>query len=160
MQYKALVLKKKYLLLKSTRENIKLFSKTFASKIKAGNLPYSFLEEHGLKWLSHQSISRHNKELDPAVLGEVFRTPKPTIRDPVSAKGFFKKNGDYVLIAISSVQDASKGKSNTGKKRFKDYGIALAQHSAQLEHNLYQNILLARAKVKYTQLPEQQEQSK
>ena len=116
--------------------------------IKQDNNPSNASSKLQLQWKTLNKVERDTKGIDPLILQHAFAMSKPTGDKQPSVAGFGMPNGDYVVMALNSVVDASLPHSedsdliDTMTKQ-----IAVVQ--GRLEFAAMQNALLEQAKIKY-----------
>ncbi len=114
------------------------------------------MEQHQLKWVTRNNVTRENQELDPAIIINAFKLSAP---DPktgkVNASAFKLPNGDYVALNVTKVTEGDVEKLDKGTKAALQKKIAALNH--QVEYDLYVQDILSKAKVKFFEMPEEVE---
>ena len=95
-------------------------------------------------WQPVEAASRNQEGVDPAVLQQVFRMPKPTAGDKPSYDSVQLDNGDSVVIRLNGV---SEPKTELSEEEKQNYRRFLASRSGQQDFAAYRQMLHADAEI-------------
>jgi len=95
-------------------------------------------------WQPVEAASRNQEGVDPAVLQQVFRMPKPTAGDKPSYDSVQLANGDSVVIRLNGV---SEPKTELSEEEKQNYRRFLASRSGQQDFAAYRQMLHADAEI-------------
>lgn len=70
--------------------------------IRGGSLSQYVADEYGLQWVLQERVSRFSREVDPQVLREAFKLPRPA-SDQESLGTAILPNGDSLVLRVSGV---------------------------------------------------------
>jgi len=72
--------------------------------IKGGSLSQYVANEYGLDWILAPSLSRFSRDVDPLVISEAFKLPRPADDKESLAVGILP-NGDNLVLRVSKVKN-------------------------------------------------------
>ncbi len=101
-------------------------------------------EQAEQQWQPVEAASRNQEGVDPAVLQQVFRMPKPETRDKPTYGTVRLADGDYVVIRLNGV---SEPKSELTEEEKQNYRRFLASRSGQQDFAAYRDMLHAKADI-------------
>lgn len=116
--------------------------------IKETNNPNKAANSQNIEWIVKRSVDRDNKDLSREMLERVFSMPKPEAGKAFSMAGFSLLNGDYVVVALTKVNNGTvdkSGDSNLLEKVTKQ----IASYYGQVDYAAIQAALIEQAKIKY-----------
>ncbi|WP_217474346.1 SurA N-terminal domain-containing protein [Stutzerimonas stutzeri] len=96
------------------------------------------------QWQSVEAASRNQEGVEPVVLQQVFRMPKPSSNDKPTYGSVRLANGDYVVIRLSGVSEPTAELSAEEKQNYRRF---LASRSGQQDFAAYREMLHAEAKI-------------
>ena len=114
---------------------------------EAGEQLISTLRDGGQvdkQWQSVEAASRNQEGVEPVVLQQVFRMPKPASNDKPTYGSVRLAGGDYVVIRLSGVSEPTTELSAEDKQNYRRF---LASRSGQQDFAAYREMLHAEAKI-------------
>ena len=96
-------------------------------------------------WKTLQNVNRNEKNIEPALLEGIFSLPRAQNPTDQSLKMIQMKNGDFAVVALTSVEDGSI--SQLPSEDLDNFKNALSKHWGELEFALYANQLIKEAKI-------------
>ncbi len=96
------------------------------------------------QWQSVEAASRSQEGVDPEVLQQVFRMPKPEASDTPSYGNVRLSSGDYVVVRLSGVSEPESVLSEEDKRNYRRF---LASRSGQQDFAAYRQMLHNDAKI-------------
>ena len=101
-----------------------------ARRAAEGGQIESLAEEHELKWERVESLARNDRKVNPAIVRQAFRMPRPADGKPrYEAR---RVNGDAVVVALFAVQDGDPASADD--KQAADERGALAAGSGRADY--------------------------
>ena len=117
---------------------------TILKEIQAGKNRNEVATSHQLSWVNRQDVGRFASTVNPLILAEAFRLPKPS-ESRVSAKGVNLPGGGFAVLAVTEVHPGHFSKEASMEKRI--FQQQLENKNGQVDYQLYVHDLLNRAKV-------------
>ena len=108
-----------------------------------------FENQYHLDWNTKSDVSRRQTGIDVTILDHLFRlagTPEMKIKTP-SRASFSLKNGDYVLLELTGIQEGDLKKLTPDQ--LKAYKEQLRQSISTLNYEFYVKSVLQKAKIKH-----------
>ena len=96
------------------------------------------------QWQTTEAASRNHEGVEPAVLQQVFRMPRPEASDKPSYGSVRLGNGDYVVIRLDGVNESNVELSEQDKQSYRRF---LASRSGQQDFAAYREMQRADAKI-------------
>ncbi len=96
------------------------------------------------QWQPVEAASRSQEGVEPEVLQQVFRMPKPETNDKPSYGTVRLTNGDYVVVRLSGVSEPESTLSEEDKQNYRRF---LASRSGQQDFAAYRQMLQSDAKI-------------
>lgn len=96
------------------------------------------------QWQPVEAASRNQEGVEPAVLQQVFRMPRPEANDKPTFSSVRLSNGDFVVIRLSGVSEPKAELSDEDKQNFRRF---LASRSGQQDFAAYREMLHAEAEI-------------
>ena len=96
------------------------------------------------QWQPIEAASRSQEGLEPAVLQEVFRMPKPEASDKPSYGSVRLSDGDFVVVRLSGVSEPKAELSEEDKQNYRRF---LASRSGQQDFAAYRQMLHDNAEI-------------
>ncbi len=100
--------------------------------------------EASSQWQPVEAASRSQEGVDPEVLQQVFRMPKPEANDKPSYGSVRLPSGDYVVVRLSGVSEPESALSEEDKQNYRRF---LASRSGQQDFAAYRRMLHSDAKI-------------
>lgn len=139
---------RKILQIAAAKEQAKSVGNELITAIKETNNPNRVVSGKGLQWNVKNNVERDSQNVERAVLRGAFSIPKPAAGEPYTISGFSLANGDYVVVALTSVQNGTVEK-NEDSNLLETVGQQIATMEGKLEFSVLQQALIERAKIKY-----------
>ena len=95
-------------------------------------------------WHAVEAASRSHEGVEPAVLREVFRMPRPESNDSPSYSSVRLPSGDFVVLRLSGVSEPTTELSEEEKQNYRRF---LASRSGQQDFAAYRQLLQAEAEI-------------
>lgn len=96
------------------------------------------------QWKTTEAASRNQEGVEPAVLQQVFRMPRPESGDKPSYGSVRLGNGDFVVIRLDGVSEPNVELSEQDKQSYRRF---LASRSGQQDFAAYREMQHAEAKI-------------
>ena len=96
------------------------------------------------KWQPVEAASRNQEGVEPALLQQVFRMPKPAAGDAPTYSSVQLSNGDYLVIRLNGVSEPETELSEDEKQNYRRF---LASRSGQQDFAAYRQMLHADAEI-------------
>ncbi|MCQ2028858.1 SurA N-terminal domain-containing protein [Stutzerimonas zhaodongensis] len=96
------------------------------------------------QWQPVEAASRDQEGVDPEVLQQVFRMPKPETNDKPTYGSVRLPSGDYVVVRLSGVSEPQSALSEEDKQNYRRF---LASRSGQQDFAAYRQMLHSDAKI-------------
>src|SRR5690606_19275671 len=96
------------------------------------------------QWKTPEAASRNQEGVEPAVLQQVFRMPRPESADKPSYGSVRLGNGDFVVIRLDGVSEPNVELSEQDKQSYRRF---LASRSGQQDFAAYREMQHAEAKI-------------
>lgn len=96
------------------------------------------------QWQSVEAASRNQEGVDPAVLQQVFRMPKPETSEKPTYGSVRLSGGDFVVVRLSGVSEPKAELSEEDKQSYRRF---LASRSGQQDFATYRQMLHANADI-------------
>ncbi|MCQ4258262.1 SurA N-terminal domain-containing protein [Stutzerimonas stutzeri] len=96
------------------------------------------------QWQPVEAASRSQEGVEPEVLQQVFRMPKPEANEKPSYGMVRLTNGDYVVVRLSGVSEPESALSEEDKQNYRRF---LASRSGQQDFAAYRQMLHSDAKI-------------
>lgn len=122
-------------------------SKAAEQALEAGTQLIATLRDGGQieqQWQPIEAASRNQEGVEPAVLQQVFRMPKPETSDKPSYGSVRLANGDFVVVRLSGVSEPKADLSAEDKQNYRRF---LASRSGQQDFAAYRQMLHADAEI-------------
>ncbi len=97
-------------------------------------------------WKEHPNVNRHQANVDPSVLQQVFDLPVPADRQHPTTAAITLPNGNVAVVAFYSVKYGDLAKATDEEKRIFSKQISLGY--GKIDYTLYVDSLMSKAKVK------------
>ena len=101
-------------------------------------------EQVQAQWQASEAASRNQEGVEPAVLQQVFRMPRPQASDQPSYGSVRLGNGDFVVIRLDGVSEPQSELSEQDKQSYRRF---LASRSGQQDFAAYRQLLHAEAEI-------------
>ena len=95
-------------------------------------------------WKVTEAATRSQEGLEPAILQELFRMPKPSDAGKPTYAGVSLQSGDYVIVRLDGVNEPEKALSDEDKAM---YGRFLASRSGKQDFAAFRKQLEAKAEI-------------
>jgi peptidyl-prolyl cis-trans isomerase D len=122
-------------------------SKAAEQAIETGEQLIATLRDGGQvqqQWQPVEAASRNQEGVEPAVLQQVFRMPKPVEGDKPSYSSVRMPDGDLVVVRLSGVSEPKAELSQEDKQNYRRF---LASRSGQQDFAAYRQMLHADAEI-------------
>ena len=96
------------------------------------------------QWVPVEAASRNQDGIEPAVLQQVFRMPKPEAPDKPTYGSVRLADGDFVVVRLSGVSEPKSELSEQDKQNYRRF---LASRSGQQDFAAYRQMLHADAEI-------------
>ena len=96
------------------------------------------------QWQPVEAASRNQDGVEPAVLQQVFRMPRPAVSDKPTYDSVRLANGDFVVVRLDGVSEPTAELSEEDKQNYRRF---LASRSGQQDFAAYRQMLHADAEV-------------
>ena len=96
------------------------------------------------QWQPIEAASRSQEGVEPAVLQQVFRMPKPEASDKPSYGSVRLSDGDFVVVRLSGVSEPKAELSEEDKQNYRRF---LASRSGQQDFAAYRQMLHENAEI-------------
>jgi len=96
------------------------------------------------QWQPVEAASRNQEGVDPAVLQQVFRMPKPETNETPTYGSVRLPGGDFVVVRLSGVSEPNAELSEEDKQSYRRF---LASRSGQQDFAAYRQMLHANADI-------------
>ena len=96
------------------------------------------------QWQPVEAASRSQEGVEPAVLQQVFRMPKPEASDKPSYGSVRLSDGDFVVVRLSGVSEPNAELSEEDKQNYRRF---LASRSGQQDFAAYRQMLHENAEI-------------
>lgn len=113
------------------------------AELRAGKTPV-VQAESGEAWQVTEAATRSQEGVDPQVLQELFRLPRPQAADKPSFAGLSLANGDYLVLRLNGV---SAAEAELSAEELAMYRRFLASRSGQQDFLAFQRQLQTEAKI-------------
>ena len=101
-------------------------------------------EQVQAQWQASEAASRNQEGVEPAVLQQVFRMPRPQASDQPSYGSVRLGNGDFVVIRLDGVSEPQGELTEQDKQSYRRF---LASRSGQQDFAAYRQLLHAEAEI-------------
>ncbi len=115
--------------------------------IKKSNAPNKAASNMQLQWVMKRGIERDNKDIDKKILVRAFGIAKPENGQAFSLGGFALSNGDYLVVAVTSVKNEAFN-NNEDSNLLEMLAQQIAGLSGKIEFASLQTALVEQAKIK------------
>ncbi len=122
-------------------------SKAAEQALEAGTQLIATLRDGGQieqQWQPIEAASRNQEGVEPAVLQQVFRMPKPETSDKPSYGSVRLADGDFVVVRLSGVSEPKADLSAEDKQNYRRF---LASRSGQQDFAAYRQMLHENAEI-------------
>ena len=100
--------------------------------------------QDGQTWQVLEAATRNQESVDPQVLQQVFRMPKPSTADQPNFAGLSLADGSYVLVRLNGVNVPQEALNEEEKAMYRRF---MTSRSAQQDFTAYSRQLEAEAKI-------------
>lgn len=101
-------------------------------------------KQYGFTWQFKPEVGRYDPSLDPAVLNQAFRMPRPA-PNAFTSTVMEMPSGGYAVIAVTGVHDGNVDKSAERKRHI--FQEEIQNSMGQMDYELYVRDVLKKAKV-------------
>jgi len=117
-----------------------------ATVINAGQTGSEVAKQYGFKWHEKNDVNRHQSNVDPKVLLQVFQMQKPYDSKHPTTKVLSLPNGNYAMVALYQVDLGDPKKvSQVQKQAFKD---VIGKKYGYVDYQLFLESIKNDAKIK------------
>lgn len=121
-------------------EAAKASGEELLAALRSGNAP----TDQTKTWKVTEAATRNQEGLEPAVLQELFRMPKPSDAGKSTFAGLTLQNGDYVIVRLDGVNEPEKALSDEEKAMYSRF---LASRSGKQDFSAFLKQLEAEADI-------------
>jgi peptidyl-prolyl cis-trans isomerase D len=122
---------------------VKTEGEALLQSLRASKTPLD-LAKKGQTWALIEAATRSQEAIDPSILQEAFRMPKPTAADKPSFAGVSLASGDFVIVRLNGVNAPVEALSDEDKATYRRF---LTSRSGQQDFAAYSQQQQAAAKV-------------
>nr|WP_298174098.1 SurA N-terminal domain-containing protein [uncultured Pseudomonas sp.] len=121
-------------------EAAKASGEELLSALRSGKTP----ADQASTWKVTEAATRNQEGVEPAVLQELFRMPKPSDAGKPTFAGLSLQNGDYVIVRLDGVSEPEKALSDEEKAMYSRF---LASRSGKQDFSAFLKQLEAEADI-------------
>lgn len=121
-------------------EAAKASGEELLSALRSGKTP----ADQASTWKVTEAATRNQEGVEPAVLQELFRMPKPSDAGQPTFSGVSLQNGDYVIVRLDGVSEPEKALSDEEKSMYSRF---LASRSGKQDFSAFLKQLEAEADI-------------
>ena len=110
--------------------------------IKGGSLSQYVANEYGLEWIVAPSLSRFSRDIDPLVMREAFKLPRPA-DDKESLGIAILPNGDSLVLRVSEV--TNRPSTELVEAEVASFRESLASQLGSMDFQEFEDALTAEA---------------
>lgn len=116
--------------------------------LEGGSITGYVADQFGLEWSVHGGTNRNQIGLDPQIVRESFRIPRP-IEGGKSLGSILLSNGDAVVISVTKVTNPDV--DSLKEDELRNLGRYLAVQQGQIDYNEYREALRQKSEIVHTQ---------
>ena len=122
---------------------VKAKGEALLASLREGKTPVKQAQA-GQTWQVVEAATRNQDGVDPVVLQQVFRMPKPSAADKPNFVGVSQAGGDYVVVRLNGVNAPQEALSADEKSMYRRF---LTSRSGQQDFSAYSRQLEAKAEI-------------